>query len=159
LKDGRGYLSKRQQPAILRYHRFNTKKKEEKHFYNKVLLYLPWRNEKKDPINCHSYKDFYYENVSTISDNESKFNRCGQSIDNALDSLVEGDIDERWNKLHPAALREAVECQQTECIIESDIHQADVEANANIVTGDKQIVSDTSYNIHHQPALFTKFKA
>ena len=131
--------------------RVYTKKKEKKHFYSKLLLYLPWRNEKKDLMNCHSYKDLYHENVSTISDNESKFKKCNQSIDSALDLLVEGDIYDRWNELHPAALQEAVECQQTGCTIESDIHQADVEANANIVTGDKQIASDTCYNIHHQP--------
>ena len=157
LEDGRGFVCKRQQPAILRYHRFNIKNKteEEKHFYSKLLLYLPWRDEETELLSCSqagkSYKDMYRENATTIGENESKFNKCGRSIDNALDMLVEGEIDERWNELYPAALQEAAECQQATSTVQTDIHETDVQANTNILVGDKlSSNTDACYNVHHQ---------
>lgn len=157
LEDGRGFLCKRQQPAILRYHRFNIEKEEDKHFYSKLLLYLPWRNEERDLQSClhagKNYKDLYYENASIISANESKFNKCGKSIDNALDMLVEGgNTDDRWNELYPAALQEAAECQQAGSTVECNIHEDDVQANTNMLIAAKvSSTNDTCYNVHHQP--------
>ena len=143
LQDGLGFLCKRQQPAILRYHRFNKQKEEDKYFYSKQLLYLPWRNEDREIVNC---KEMFKINRITIVENESKFNVCGQAIDSALDILANGNIEEMWNDLEPATLQQAGEN------LESNIADEDIQSNTNIIVHDKlSAVTDTNFSVDNQP--------
>ena len=73
--------------------------------------------------------------------------------------LVEGDIDERWNELYPAALQEAAECQQAGSTVECNIHETDVQANTNSLVADKlSSVNDTCYNVHPRKDILSYWR-
>lgn len=56
-------IRKRQNPKVIRYVRFNRKSDEENYFREKILLFLPWRNETTDLFgSCETYKQHYEAN-------------------------------------------------------------------------------------------------
>ncbi|KAI8126960.1 hypothetical protein CVS40_3158 [Lucilia cuprina] len=48
LRDGSGYIYKKESPAIIRFPTFNADQNRENYFRALVMLYMPWRNEKED---------------------------------------------------------------------------------------------------------------
>ena len=66
-------IRKRQTGQIIRYVRFNKKSDEENHFREKLLLFLPWRNEDTDLLADHSTYKNHYLNRKNEVDMKCKF--------------------------------------------------------------------------------------
>ena len=161
LQNNLGFLCKRQQSAILRTHRYRLDKEEDKHYYSKLLLYLPWRNEDADirDNSCQSYAEFYELNREVIKSNEEKFSISESDVDNALDAIQAGGVEDLWDNVVPAAIQEDTECndytndrgEDVECHIEKD----DLTANAQLIMNNKKAANCAEYSIDKQPAEMT----
>ena len=63
LQNGLGYMRRRNQKAIIRWHNFNIEKEPEKHFRSRIMLFLPWREENKLQGNYNSHADKYHDQM------------------------------------------------------------------------------------------------
>ncbi|XP_044742323.1 uncharacterized protein LOC123304800, partial [Chrysoperla carnea] len=85
LKDGSGFIKKRQKPAIIRYRRYNMGTDPDNYFREQVMLYLPWRNENTDILSkdCLEVCQQYVEIITT---NRRKYNyfESESELDEAL---------------------------------------------------------------------------
>jgi len=95
-------LCNRKEKAVLRTHRYRRDKEEDKYFYSKLLLYLPWRDADKDLCRntYNSYKELYTVHIKLIQANESQFNMAGSDIDDALDVIDKGGVEQLWDDTH-----------------------------------------------------------
>ena len=104
-KNGGG-IRIRKNNRVIRYVRFNVKSDEENHFREKLLLFLPWRNELLDLMaNFQSYKDHYKAVQKQIDDKCREYEHHAEEIDMARE-VAEID-EEAFDELAPGA-------QQTE---------------------------------------------
>jgi len=77
VKDSKGkavaYMRKRKKPAVISFPNF--KRAEEKYFRSKLMLFVPWRNEKKTDLygKFATYNEHYSAKKVTIHENEKIF--------------------------------------------------------------------------------------
>jgi len=65
--------------------KIRRKRNRKKHHYNRLVLYLPWRDENRDQANDVSFKAEFNANEEVIEANGEKFNMSREAVDNALD--------------------------------------------------------------------------
>ncbi|MCG8622659.1 MAG: helitron helicase-like domain-containing protein, partial [Proteobacteria bacterium] len=65
LQNGLGCMRKRRKTAIKRWHNFNIEKQPEKHFRSRIMLFLPWREDKLCK-NYKTYTDRYHDEIDKI---------------------------------------------------------------------------------------------
>lgn len=71
LKDKSGFLKKRTIPRVIRFRRFNILQDPENYFREMIMLYMPWREESEDLVDCESK---YNRNLQLIQKNRKEFN-------------------------------------------------------------------------------------
>ncbi|XP_076461676.1 uncharacterized protein LOC143294132 [Babylonia areolata] len=104
LPDGR-VLCRRTKSKILRCVRFSRESEAENHFREKLMLYLPWRDEQKDIIGqCESYCERYELLKEVVSDMEKCFEPIAAAVDRAVDQVQKEGVDEEaWDEVAPQA--------------------------------------------------------
>jgi len=134
LKNGLGYMYKRRQEAIIRFHRFNYEKEASKVYRSKLMLYLPWRNENADLLGGYpDFRSHYEVKCQDILANEQKFSHNATLINEAVDNLTEhGPPQHAWDQVAPGASEQQAR-DQAEGIEEmQNIEQEDLDANAQL---------------------------
>ncbi|MDY6841695.1 MAG: AAA family ATPase [Pseudomonadota bacterium] len=104
LGDGK-ILYRRTKPKVFRCVRFSAENEPEKHFRERLMLYLPWRDEEKDIIGgCETYFERYREMKKTVDEVESHFAPNGAAVDAAMERVErEGEQEDAWDEVAPAA--------------------------------------------------------
>ena len=87
LKDGKGYVSKRKEPCIIRTHTFSKFKDTEKYYHSKLMLYQPWRKESELKGDHDTYEAAFNENLNIVRTNIGIFEKNSELVDDAVDSL------------------------------------------------------------------------
>ncbi|KAE9543469.1 hypothetical protein AGLY_002269 [Aphis glycines] len=84
------YIHKRKIRKIIRYVRFNVDKNEQDFYREKIMLFLPWRNEKTDllDINC---KQVYETNIDQIKMLYQQFNKVVETQLDDNEIQIEGE--------------------------------------------------------------------
>ena len=134
LKNGLGYMYKRRQEAIIRFHRFNYEKEASKVYRSKLMLYLPWRNENADLFGGYpDFRSHYEVKCQDILANEQKFSHNATLINEAMDNLTEhGPPQHAWDQVAPGASEQQAR-HQAEGIEEmQNIEQEDLDANTQL---------------------------
>ena len=69
-------IKKRRVPRILRYVNYNVKRDPENHYRERIMLFLPWRNEEKDLHGGYkTYEEHYMAKESLISPIQKKYDK------------------------------------------------------------------------------------
>lgn len=71
LLNNKGYIYKRQQEAIIRWHTFNKETEAEKHYRALLMLFSPWRDEDLLKQNFATYQEHYINEQHLFKDNET----------------------------------------------------------------------------------------
>ena len=93
---GHGIVYKtRKKDRIIRYVNYNKTNNCEEHYRERLMLFLPWRDEECDLLHdCNSYKEKYIlhkEKIERIRKNYEKFH---DDLEQVLGSRVEYDFDD-----------------------------------------------------------------
>merc|ERR1712030_308922 len=72
LQDEKSFISKRKRPCVIRY--FLKYDNEVEYYRALCILFLPFRNEKKD-IHSRNVKDLYFAKQDIIERNRNKFEK------------------------------------------------------------------------------------
>ena len=87
-------LIKRQKPRIIRSVRFNKNKDPENYCREQIMLYTPWRNEKKDVLkNFNTYQDRFEHIKELIEENRKQYENHSAVLNHALQE-IERDASE-----------------------------------------------------------------
>ena len=88
-------LLQEKKDRIIHYVNYNKKKDPENHYYERLMLFLPWRNEETDlKANCDSYKDRYMmhkDDIEKICVHYEKFN---EDLEEALENAASQEYEE-----------------------------------------------------------------
>ncbi|KAK3097672.1 hypothetical protein FSP39_011969 [Pinctada imbricata] len=66
-------IKRRIHDLILRYVRYNVKTDPENHYRERLLLFMPWRDESVDLLNGHNSYQEHYRQVHLLVDNKANF--------------------------------------------------------------------------------------
>ena len=81
-------LIKRKRPKIIRSVRFNKNKDPENYCCEKIMLYTPWRNEKKDLLkDFETYQDRFETVKHQIEENSKQYENHSEVIDSAVEEI------------------------------------------------------------------------
>ena len=107
LEDGT-ILYQRKVPKILRCVRYSVHNDPENYYREKIMLYLPWREEEIDIIkNFPSYQMCYLANRQTIDDMCLIYENCAVQLDEAAKLVFhEMGLQEEWDKIAPETREE-----------------------------------------------------
>lgn len=72
MADGKYKYSEREKPRIIRYVRYSIEKDEANFFREQCLLFLPWKDEKKE-IETQNCAELYHKNKDLIEENQRKY--------------------------------------------------------------------------------------
>jgi len=61
---------------------------------------------------CQSYKELCEMNDEVITTNANKFNISASNIDNALEVIEKGGMEDLWDNVAAAAIQENTDCQE-----------------------------------------------
>ena len=101
-KHGIKYI-KRKHPKVIRYVRFNKENDPENYYRERLLLFLPWRNELEDLKGPHStYEDAYFAMKHFIDDKAQKYEQNIQVLDEAINA-ANIEESEAYDELAPGA--------------------------------------------------------
>ena len=88
-------LVKRYKPKIIRSVRFNKNKDPENYSREQLMLYIPWRNEKKDLIqNCETYQERFEQVKNIIAQNRLQYECNTEIIDKAIEDIENDELEE-----------------------------------------------------------------
>ena len=137
LKHQNGRMHKRKCEAVIRFRKF-SKEKDSSNFYRaKLMLYLPWRNEKLDLLCGFDDYQSHYDVVSVeVTVNEQKFSENVDIIDQAIEDNEKNEPPEHvWNLVAPGAEYTNVLDQNEGVQVEIDVENEDLDANASMFQG------------------------
>ncbi|KAG8172905.1 hypothetical protein JTE90_012893 [Oedothorax gibbosus] len=77
LMDNSGFIKRRTLPKVIRFRKFNVIQDELHYFREMVMLYLPWRDEKNDLINC---EETFRANIEFINQSRKEFNAFDDEV-------------------------------------------------------------------------------
>ena len=94
-------LVKRRKPRIIRSVRFNKNKDPENYCREQIMLYTPWRNEKKDLLkDFQTYQDRFEDVKDLIEENRKQYENHSDVIDQAVQDI---ESEEFGNVVAPNA--------------------------------------------------------
>ena len=82
-------VKKRAHAKIIRYVRYNKTSDPENHYRELLMLFFPWRNEKKIIGNCHKYHEKFKLEKQTVIKNQAQYNRNANILE-----CIEENLDE-----------------------------------------------------------------
>ena len=134
LNNGLGYVYKRKQEAVIRFHKFNLTKEPERVYHSKLMLYLPWRNEEQDILGGYiSHKARYDDLSDQVLVNEQKYSQNASVIDEAYEQLHRlGPSQHAWDQLAPGTEDQQARDHAQGVEDLTTIEQEDLNANAEL---------------------------
>ena len=93
LKSNLGRVIIRKRPRVIRFRKYQRKRDPEHYFREKVMLYLPWRNEERDILQKNSLLIFN-ENREVIHEIEKKYVKDARLDLDEVEEEVEAEIRE-----------------------------------------------------------------
>ena len=116
-KNGTNY-KKREVARIIRYVRYNKESDSENYYRERLMLFIPWRNEEKDLISGFETFEAHYKALKTSI--ELKFNEYEHHAEELeLARQMMEDEDHAYDQIAPNAEQENREAED-EVIIEAD---------------------------------------
>ena len=76
LKNGLETMRKRKRNAIIGWHNYNIENESEKHYWSRLMLFVPWRDEDQLKANYITYEDKYHDLIDQIKPIEDRFIHC-----------------------------------------------------------------------------------
>jgi hypothetical protein len=103
LKDASVQMYKRKREAVIRFRKFNVQKEKNNFYRAKLMLYIPWRDEDIDLIGDYPDYESHYRNVvDQIIENEGKFSKNVDLIDEAIELNADhGPPEHAWANIAP----------------------------------------------------------
>ena len=132
-------IRRRKKNKVIRYVRFNKKTDEENYYRERILLFLPWRNENVDLLgNCSSFKE-HYQSVQHIIDHKcNEYEHHVEELELARE-LAENEYD-AYDDIAPSA-------QQAEA---EDAEEEPIESEAFIYFNPDRVSEHREYDIQHE---------
>ena len=150
LLNGLGYMRRRNQKAIIRWHNFNIEKEPEKHFRSRIMLFLPWREENKLQGNYNSHADRYHDQMEEIRKIEDLFIHHEQEIDDAFQQLqTVGPPQDAWDNLAPAAEESQQAAQDEGNADERPMAEEDIQDHINQIINERPQSKNDSLNLKY----------
>ena len=105
-------IKRRKNNKILRYVRFSARSDEENHFREKLLLFLPWRNESTDLIGTYESYKYHYTAVRRMVDHKCKeYEHHAEELELARER-ADNDYQDAFDELAPGT--EQIESETAE---------------------------------------------
>ena len=91
---------RRKKDQIIRYANYSKKKDPENHYRERLMLFLPWRNEKTDlKGNCNSYKERYMMHKDDIEKIHIQYENLNEDLEEALENAASKEYEENISTL------------------------------------------------------------
>ena len=88
-------IKKRRVPRILRYVNYNIERDPENHFWERLMLFLPWRNAEDDLSGgFQTYEEHYMTKQSPIAPMRKKYEKFNDSYELAIEEVENADLDD-----------------------------------------------------------------
>ena len=98
-------IKKRRVPRILRYVNYNIKKDPENHYGERLMLFLPWRNEEDDLSGgFQTYEEHFMAKQSLIVPMRKKYEKLNDSSELAIEEVENADLDDMFDDMDTAIL-------------------------------------------------------
>jgi hypothetical protein len=88
LQKGMGKMRHRKSRAVLLTHKFSLEKEPDKFYHSQLMLFIPWRDEKKDLHGYQTYSQSYAAKECEIAAMKVKFDYCSPEISSAIDMFT-----------------------------------------------------------------------
>ena len=95
LKENKGFIRLRKTAKLIRYRRYQKEKEPANFYREKLMLYVPWRNEDIDLINI-DHQNKFESLSSTIMDREKKYVQDASQDYAAIESSLEKEAREEF---------------------------------------------------------------
>ena len=132
LSNNLGKMKRKTKPNVIRFHQCSMTKEPEMYFYNKLLLYLPWKNEKADLQDGHeSHSEHFDSKKDLVESNENRLMSNAEMVDEAVENFQEhGPPTHAWDQVAPEtqheeadALEEGAEEDEGFAVINPDANE------------------------------------
>lgn len=104
LKDGSGYVVKKQHENIISYHGYGLEQNPTDFYREQLMLYFPWRDEDNELINSNQQL-LYVMHCKVIPVNKKKFD----VLDNEIIDRASGYAERRENKIADLVFSQAID--------------------------------------------------
>ena len=132
LTDGFGKMSKRRQPAVIRFRKFNKDTDSTNWYRAKLMLYYPWFDEQSDLLGGYpSYEAHYRHVCDTVLTNESKYTK--EDVDE-VDVDENGPPEHLWNSIAPSTEEHRLHSLAEGSEQLTELSQQDLQDNQNILS-------------------------
>ena len=91
-------IQKRRLPRILRYVNYNVKRDKENYFRERLMLFLPWRNEDLYG-GCKTYEAHYKIKHHLIEHTRRKYENYSDILDETIEQVENQELDEIYGDL------------------------------------------------------------
>ena len=110
-------IKKRRVPRILRYVNYNIKRDPENHYRERLMLFLPWRNEEDDlSEGFQTYEEHYMAKQSLIASMRKKYENFNDSLELAIEEVENADLDDMYEDMDAAILNcDMPQCDKDDC--------------------------------------------
>ncbi|XP_053378668.1 uncharacterized protein LOC128548229 [Mercenaria mercenaria] len=97
-----GKMKRRAHPAV-RYHQCSQSKDPDLYSYNRMLLFMPWKDEKTDLLaNFPTYTEHYESRKNQIEDTFSTLMRFEDIVEQAITQIQDqGPLQHAWDQIAP----------------------------------------------------------
>ena len=148
-------IKRRRNDRILRYVHYSRKSDPENHFREKLMLFLPWKNEHTDLLGgCDSYEAHYKKISHVIENRVSRYEHHTDELEEAM-LAAEEDHNAQYDELAPNAQQanaddEAEGQQETDEFIHfnpdrpTQHRQCDIGSEIGVVSGSSIISENPS---------------
>ena len=86
---------RRRKDRIICYVNYSKKKDAENHYCERLMLFLPWRNEETDlKANCDSYKEKYMIHKDDIEKICIRYEKFNEDLEKALENTGSKEYEE-----------------------------------------------------------------
>ena len=134
-KAGTVYKS-RKVPKVIRYVRYNTKKDPENYYREKLMLFMPWRNEAKDLLSTFDTYETHYNSMKTSL--EAKSNEYEHHVDELEIARQTAEAEENsYDQIAPNIEQENREAEE----------EGDTEAENFIYFNPNRVLEHRHYDI------------
>ena len=90
-------IKKRRVPRILKYVNYNIKRDPKNHCRERLMLFLPWRNEEDLSGGFQTYEEHYVGKQSLIAPMRKKYEKFNDSLELAIEEVENADLDDMYN--------------------------------------------------------------
>ena len=127
---------RRKVPKVIRYVRYNKKKDPENYFREKLMLFMPWRNEAKDLLGTFDTYEAHYNSMKTSL--EAKGNEYEHHVDELEIARQTAEADENsFDEIAPNTEQENREAEE----------EGDTEAENFVYFNPNRVLEHRHYDI------------